>query len=500
MNKPLALALVVAANLALAQEVGQYNRGLSAFNAGDYDAASQLFYELAETSTEPEMRAKSEYYLGQSLHKKGLPVAASVYFSTILKAGKAHPFYLKAVEQLVTIQAQLNDQFLIPSLLNREYSDEWATLPAESLARINFLIGLIGNRQARFEEAQQFLESIPKESVMYAKAQYLLGLVLVDPRFPGGPKVENAVGAFEEVLTLSGPRYEELTNTQQLALLALGRAHYGAGNFELSSQAYERVPRFSQYWDQALFENGFSRFQKDDYGGALGSLQALHAPQFAGAFQPESWILKATIYYFSCLYEESKAALKAFDELYLPMAEALRPSLEGEDRDFNFFYTLLTERPDSLPRPVYLWVRNNQRLVGLFAMLEGIDKERALIEGTQAWRRSKIGPDLLNLLEVNRNTLTMTAGQATRLRLQEALQTIKKFSDDAEIIRFETSKAEKELFEAGVDQQKILNAKRLYRPAMPAEDWNYWRFQGEFWIDEIGYYQYTLKKACPANR
>jgi len=34
---------------------------------------------------------------------------------------------------------------------------------------------------------------------------------------------------------------------------------------------------------------------------------------------------------------------------------------------------------------------------------------------------------------------------------------------------------------------------------MPGADWNYWKFQGEFWIDEIGYYQYTLKRGCTAR-
>ena len=34
---------------------------------------------------------------------------------------------------------------------------------------------------------------------------------------------------------------------------------------------------------------------------------------------------------------------------------------------------------------------------------------------------------------------------------------------------------------------------------MPAENWNYWKFQGEFWIDEIGYYQYTLKRGLPGE-
>ena len=122
----------------------------------------------------------------------------------------------------------------------------------------------------------------------------------------------------------------DLAEIQQLSYLGLGRVHYGLGNFDKSVKAYEKINRFSKYWDQSLFENGFARFQNDDYGGGLGALQALYAPQFAGAFQPESWVLTSTIYYFACLYEESKSALVQYENIYLPMAEALKPLVEGE--------------------------------------------------------------------------------------------------------------------------------------------------------------------------
>ena len=41
-----------------------------------------------------------------------------------------------------------------------------------------------------------------------------------------------------------------------------------------------------------------------------------------------------------------------------------------------------------------------------------------------------------------------------------------------------------------------LAEQKLYRSKVPDPSWDYWRFEGEFWIDEIGYYQYTLKNAC----
>lgn len=491
--------IVLLPALAAAQDLSLYNAGLSAFNAGDYDTAVAKFFELSESSTDADLRAKSEYYLAQSFAKKGLPVSAFIYYSTIVNAGKAHPSYLKAVEGLVNVQKDLNDEFLIPNTLNKKYNDDWAMLPEEVLARINYLIGDISNRSAKFEEATDFLKSIKRESAMFARAQVLLGVVYNDPRYPGGAKPEEAIKAFQTVLDLSGAQYEELQNAQWLATLGMGRVYYGIGQYQKAVDSYERIPRFSKYWDQALFENGFARFQNDDFGGALGSLQALHAPQFAGAFQPESWILKSTTYYFSCLYPEAKTALGSFDGIYLPMAEKLKPLVEDTGKDLNVYFRLINERSEAIPTPVLNWARANERMLNVFSMLAQIEKEKAALTENSAWQGTKIGSEMVTYLDQNKASLTRIAGLLSKNRLLEAYRNIKSFADNAEIIRFETSKAEKELAEAGIDQKQLLRGQPLYRPKMPAEDWNYWKFQGEFWRDEIGYYQYTLKKGCPKS-
>jgi hypothetical protein len=501
MTRSLALTLALLIPLAAqAQDAALYTKALSAFNAGDFDAAAQLFYEVNNSSTDPDVRNKSEYYLASSFLKKGLPVTAYVYYGAILKAGKNHPFYLKSVEGLVNVQETIGDQYLIPNLLNNNYSDEWATLPLDVLSRINYLIGTIDYRKSKYDEAKAFLEAIPKESSVYAKSQYMLGIVLVDPKYPGGSQTEPAIAAFETVLNTTTRNQKDLVATQQLALLGLGRTYFGVGEFQKAVDAYEKVPRFSQYWDQALFENGWARFQNDDRGGALGSLQALHAPQFVGAFQPESWILKSISYYDSCLYEEAKTALAAYDQLYAPMAEKLKPIVEGADKEPAFFFKLVDGKSEKVPTPVLNWVRANERMLGVFTMLRQIDAEKKLIEDNQSWRAAKLSNELVTYLDQNRAVLEQVGGQFSKNRLAEAYRNVKNFADQAEIIRFETSKAEKELAEQGVDQARVLKAQTLYAPKMPSENWNYWKFQGEFWRDEIGYYQYTLKRGCPGAK
>ncbi|HYX91815.1 MAG TPA: tetratricopeptide repeat protein, partial [Myxococcaceae bacterium] len=93
MRHPALLALLALSAPALAQDMGPYNRALSQFNAGAFDDAARGFYELAESASDPDIRARSEYYLAQSLARKSLPFSALIYYTGIVRAGNKHPFY-----------------------------------------------------------------------------------------------------------------------------------------------------------------------------------------------------------------------------------------------------------------------------------------------------------------------------------------------------------------------------------------------------------------------
>ncbi len=259
------------------------------------------------------------------------------------------------------------------------------------------------------------------------------------------------------------------------------------------------MPRFSKYWDLALFENGFARFQNDDFGGALGSLQGLYAPQFAGAFQPESWILTTTTYYFSCLYEESKSALAAFDEIYPPMAEKLKPLIDAQKRRTSQFFKLVEHHrdPTSCPSRCSTGCAPTSACWACSPDAEADRQRRRPSTSEPGLEGAKLAANWSRYLDQNRVHARAGRWQTAKNRLTEAYRTIKGFGDQVEIIRFEVAKAEKEFAESGSDQNTVLKKQTLYRPQMPAENWNYWRFQGEFWRDEIGYYQYTLRNGCP---
>jgi hypothetical protein len=422
-----------------------------------------------------------------------MPAAAVIEHMTIVRAGPAHPYYSKSLEALTELQRRLGDEYLIPTILAAEPTERWKDLPVGARDRGSYLAAKVEERRGNLARARALLEGIEARSEVYAQSRYLLGVMASDPRSPDGAQPERAIADFQQALNASSSSEPSSVRTRHLSMLGLGRAYYGIRQYDKSVEWYERVPTRSDFWDQALFEKAFARFQSGDPGGALGALQSLHAPQFEGAFQPESWILTATIYYFNCLYQEARQALDGFDSVYPPMGQAVEAFLASGASRGELLNTVA--RGEAVPRPVVLHVRQNERLEGVLRMLSEIDREIRDLRADGAG----LSPELLSALKRNRDTLTQVGSQIVRNRLEEAARNVRGFAEQAEIIRFETAKAQKELAEAGIDQEQILKRQVLHRPALPNDAWQYWKFEGEFWLDEIGYYRHTLKRGCPSR-
>lgn len=494
-SKALALAGILAlpalARAAAAEVEPRAARAFQALRDRDFEGAAALFADLETSAPTEELRLDSELALAESCFKRGLYNSALRQYSYMLKAGPRHPHYLEAVEGVVSISEALHEDFITGSILDREYNDEFARLPEAVLSKVNYIVGVVSYRKDKREDAAAFLSAVPRDSSSFARARYLAGVV-----FARLPQNEKALEAFLDVLRLSdGHGYADLASLKPLAQLGVARTYYAMGRYPEAVKAYDAVPRFGEHWDASLLESGWARFQNDDPGGALGALQALHAPQFAGSFQPESWILKATIYYERCLYDDAKAALAGFEQAYLPVAEKLTALLEAEKGN-DFYYDLMAGGSRELPRAVKTSLRANRRLAGLLSSLDALDREKRVLEQSQALRGTKLSAELLSALGESRKVAVQLAGSFVRKRLDDAAQTLAAFDRQRVALRFEIAKAEAALYEARRDSSAFLREQALDRPAMPSPAWEYWQFQGEFWLDEIGYYRYTLKSGC----
>jgi hypothetical protein len=237
----------------------------------------------------------------------------------------------------------------------------------------------------------------------------------------------------------------------------------------------------------------------DDAGGSLGNLHTLHSPALEGGFYPESHVLKSTIYHFACLYDETHRSIDEFMNRYVPMNQAIKPLLEA-DRELEYYFSLITNTAaaggTAVPAPVRAYLIDNERLRNFRSIVERLDEEREKVAGVKIWRASQMQRTLLEVIDQQRAVLVQVAGKFVKGRLADVVAIINGFEGQAEIVRFETSKAEKELLEQNVDLKERLGDQAIFRPIVPDEKHRYWSFDGEYWPDELGYYRYTLKNAC----
>lgn len=498
-------AVVTAPRQAAASDKRTLLAAVENYEKGKFKEAALQFFEVAEQSGEDDLMWRAEYYLALTLSKMGLFHSALVYDKLIIEQGPEHPYYLEAVTNLVEVMEGVGDKSIVPSMLDSFYSERFAELPDALINRINFIVALWSHQQRKIGESKDFLEAVPKEASTYPRARYLRGVQVareaLESAERGAELNAEAAALFEEVLSLKSTKevpYADLADLKQLSTIALARVRFAEGRFEDSLNLYNRIPRFSRLWRDALFEGAYAAFQNDDYGKALGLLHTLHSPAAKDHVLPESWLLKSYVYYFSCLFDEAKNALGTLQASFPEQAEEIDALLTGGS-DPAFFYELLLngKSGDVTLAPA---LRNellaDEGIRSYRSFIAALERESKALQAIPEWKRGDLADVLVDQADQTRNLMVQTAGKAIARGLQRIKLDIEIIDSQADLVRFELAGKEKNLLETGHDAEAVLARQKLGRPRMQSGQ-QYWEFDGEFWPDEIGTYQYTLKNACP---
>jgi tetratricopeptide (TPR) repeat protein len=433
-------------------------------------------------------RAAAEYQLAQALDALGLRFSAFFHYAAVARAGRG-PRFLDAVSGVVATAEELGDEAIAPSVLERIQGDDLAALPPARLARIHSWLALLAYRAGRLEEAAGFAGRVPRESEAFPQALYIQGLVQERSDPAKAAESFRALAA----MTSTDPGLREL------ASLALGRALYKLHRYAEASAAYAALPRFSRHWDEALFEGAYADLRNGDPGSALGKLHSLHSPHLRDEFVPESVNLMAILFQQRCLYPRVRAALEELDGEYLPMREQAKAILQGNPA-VEEYWRMLSPGDVRLPPAMKQHLVKNERVASLAAYLGRLAREEARIRAEAGLAGTGLREELLEDLARQEDLARRIGGKFVQGRLADMAHLIDVLEGDKELIAFEATKGEKEMLESRFDPGAQLASQRLARPALPQAGHEYWPFDGEYWPDEIGYYRYTVKDACPRSK
>lgn len=505
---------------------------VSLFQEQNYEAAALGFQEILNDRQALEQHPQAEYLLAKSLYRMGLYHSSLTVFQRILARGESHKYFATSLEWLFFISHKTTGQSVvldeIAKYANAQWPEKYRTEFRYLLAKYNFTRGKAlldaayaadgaeasGHRaeaQKSFDETRRLLAMVPRDSQFHPKARYLDGLTL----YVQG-KFQPAVEAFKDVVRALNPKTgaQQDPALREQAFMQLARIHYEHKQNRYALFYYDRVARGGDQWLQSLYESSWAHFRLGEYERALGNMITLHSPFFRDEYFPEALILKSVIYYENCRYPEASQIVEEFNRTYLPLYEELERVLSGTFTTPQDYYDVLAdiqkknrseqgggEVSQMLERILKLALSDRELKHLNDSILELESESDAISSKRDLFRFSDLAKTLLADLETQRVEVQKKAGFYAKRKLERERRELAALNYRALAIKAEIGTSEKDALEASLAEGKNVTVVKQYRYSTAVDDEHvYWPYEGEYWRDELGTYQYTLTKGCKDNR
>ncbi len=398
-----------------------------------------------------------------------------------------------------------------------------AVLPAEFQEKFSYYMGKYYTKWASNPTyAENYFSKISDKSEFYASAQYLWGLIDVKSK-----KYQTSITHFQNAIVASDNSKPKQNDLMDLSYLALGRIYYelatiyiGGGDKDrenalklakASLDTYKKVSKDSPKLVSAYYESSWSAFISGDYDISLGYLHALHSSYLRDYYYPDKYILEAGIYLNMCLFKYADEAVNSFKKRYEPLKMELDEFL-SEPLTPEEYFQILEKIASGTPfkgkkfsKELVSYIISDTYFYENYNTLKKLSKE---VNSLQKWSKSGKGSIvILNKyfedVTKKREKLFTSTGSWIRRKLQNASNELMNLNLKSDEISFEIIGAEK----ISLQQQKeaITQGNQTTQDGEKIEtEASYilkpnemmWKFNGEYWIDEIDNYRSFLQGKC----
>ena len=491
--------------------------GSEAIDRGDKFYGSNSFYmasieynkAIEDQGSDELSRQTAEFKMGKTLYKLHFYSASISYFDRIVQKGAAHPHYNETLQWLAALTREVPDSAGVLEKIGKYDRTELENAQLSTVRdELYFLLGKFNYTKNKFKESVDLFNQVNPKSPFYVQAKLFEGATHVR-EYNAKPAVE----AFKEVLRVAEDSSDpKVRPFQDLANLSLARVFYSTGQFVLATKYFDRVSPDSYDWPNSLFESSWANFmlKQIGYSKALGNIHTLRAPFFEYFIKPESaaeaLTVKATIYFYNCLFDRATDAIAEFEETVPEVKKGLDEMLkkyQGDNAQF-FDQAAKIRMGRSGMKPIVeraaRAVLTDRSLAKRFEYVRELDKEMAQYEKADvAWKSTAVATNISSDIGVNRALMVNEAGEMARKRIERLVGEMAALHTRVIKIKFEILEGEKKQEEDDLraEQSKARDRKARDIVTITVDDEHqFWPFTGEYWRDELGYYRYKLVNKC----
>ncbi len=485
-------------------------RAFKLYDGEDYYSASIELNKAieGETGDVEANKQKAEFWMGKALYNMTFYSASLSYFDRIVQKGPSHAYYNATLKWLASLSRQLPDS---TGILEKIGKYQRAELDQPALEKVRdelyFLLGKYYYQKGNFKEAVSLFGTVQPSSEFYVQAKLFEGATHVR-EFQAKPAVES----FKEVLRASAESSDpKVKPFEDLANLSLARTFYSTGQFDLAVKYFDRVSQDSYDWANSLFEASWANFmlKQKGYSKALGNIHTLQAPFFEDSIKPESvaeaLTVKATIYFYNCLFDRAEEAINEFNSVYPNLVGDLKKLLAATTDNAALFELAVKIRTGSsgLPEQTERATRGilgDTTMLKRFQYVEQLDRQLDLHDKAEAgWKSTNIAQAVFADLTLQRSLAVNEAGDLARRRMIRLTRELDQLTKRVIKIEYEIIQGERGNVEEEIGTESQINrtvAKRRAEEIRVDDEHIVWPFTGEYWRDELGYYRVKVANKC----
>jgi tetratricopeptide (TPR) repeat protein len=393
------------------------------------------------------------------------------------------------VGEAIDLAEELGDTRLLAPILAKNVGLD---VDLETRSRMAYLAARHNVQEGQYGVAMGMLALVGKKTPTFTEAQALKGVVMAQQG-----QYDAALAPLLTAQAL-GQKAEKGARFDNVVTLNVARTYFGAGNYPRAVEYYAKVERSSDFWEDAWFEKAWAHFRGQDITGALASLMVHESPFFRERyFNPEADMLRAYSYFLMCKFKDATAEIEAFEQRYRPLQDELAATMTSYDTDAGWEDALaLTEgRETTLPEGVIREFRNDERLLGAIQAVQKADDELSRLANVSA---NVFASRAQQALRERRDAIRRDEGQRFVDAGADARDQLKGMLADVQItkldmMQYETSQLERAARTGAIDEGDRIGQLRELRKTRGTR---VWPFQGEYWADEVGYYQVRARPDC----
>ena len=439
-------------------------RAFKLYDGEDYYSSSIELNKAIEGESgdsEPN-KQKAEFWMGKALYNLKYYSASLSYFDRIVQKGPSHAYYNATLKWLASLSRTLPDSTGILDKIGK-YNRAELDQPALEKVRdeLYFLLGKFYYQKGNFKEAVELFNTVPTTERVLRSGQAVRGR---DPR----PRVPGQAG--RRVVQGGAPH-----RGREPAIRASSRSRIsptcrwrapsirpGSSSSRPSTSTASRTTRRSGRTACSSRRGRTScssrRATRRRSATSTPSRRRTSRTTSSPRTSAEGLTVKATIYFYNCLYDRAQEAIDEFNAIYPTVFAELKKLIAGTTDNGQLFDVAVKIRKETsgLPEQVERAARGvlgDRSLARRFEYVEELDNELKLYDKADAaWRSTNIAQTVFADLTLQRSLAVNEAGDLARRRIKRLTEELSQLIKRVIKIEFEILQGEKGALEHELDR------------------------------------------------